>query len=192
MKPRPARAAGGQFVPVHRAPLSSAAWRGLSINARRFIDFLMLEWMSHAGKANGQLRAPHRQLEEFGIGARHIAAAIREAEEAGLVDCHRGGMRVATTYALAWLDLHDGSPASDRWKAENLPSEGKAGLPSEGRADGQNLPSEGKADRPKTLPSEGRALSRRRSIQGGDSTPTERVAGEAVPLLPGQPGAEAA
>jgi hypothetical protein len=169
--------AGGQFVPVYRAVLSSPAWRGLSINARRFLDFLMLEWMAHAGKDNGELKAPHRQLEAFGIGARYIAAAIREAEEVGLVDCHRGGMRVATTYALTRLPLHDDTPASNRWatferpvtgqpKIRNLPSEGMAGLPSEGKADGRNLPSEGKADGPKSLPSEGKALSRRRSNQG--------------------------
>jgi hypothetical protein len=103
----------------------------------------------------------------------------------------RGGMRVATTYALTWLPLHDGTPASNRWrlyrnpdlaplaqpKARNLPSEGEAdcgnlphegeaALPSEGEADGPNLPSEGEADGPKNLPHEGEALLREDSYQG--------------------------
>jgi hypothetical protein len=163
------------FVKLYRAVLRSDAWRSASINARRVIDFLMLEHMDHGGKGNGKLKAPHRQLEDFGIGARYIAGAVREAEELGLVDCHRGGMRVATTYALTWLPLHDGKPAGNRWcafsnpklrplrapKSKNLPSEGKAALPSEGKADRPNLPSEGKADRPKNLPSEGKALLRK-------------------------------
>jgi hypothetical protein len=150
----------GQFVPLTRELLSSDAWRSLSINGRRVIDFLMLEQMRKGGRENGRLKAPHRQLEAFGIGARHVADAIREVEKLGLVDCTRGAMRVATNYALCWLPLHDGTPASHRWrlhrnpdlaplpqpKSKNLPSEGKAGLPSEGKADGPNLPSEGKAD----------------------------------------------
>jgi len=171
---------GEPWVWITRKLFESDAWRSQSINCRRFLDFLMLEHMGHGGKENGNLRAPHRQLEAFGVGARHITAAIREAEELGLVDCHRGGMRVATRYTLTWLPLHDGAPISDRWrthcdpklaplaagKSRNLPSDGKARLPSEGKADGRNLPTEGKADGVKNLPSEGKALSRR-SYQGG-------------------------
>ena len=41
---------------------SSDAWRAAGINARRFVDFLLLEHMRHGGKANGKLKAPHRHL----------------------------------------------------------------------------------------------------------------------------------
>ena len=126
-----------------RELLASDAWRSLGINGRRVIDFLQLEHMGKAGGANGHLKAPHRQLEAFGIGKRHIASAIRKAEKVGLVDCHRGGMKVATTYTLTWLPLHDGTPASNRWrlyrnpklaplprpKIKILPHKGEAALP---------------------------------------------------------------
>ena len=113
--------AGRTFVWLTRELLASDAWRSLGINACRFVHFLMLEHMSKGGQHNGELKAPYRQLIEFGIGARHLADAIREAEDLGLVKCHRGGMRVATTYALTWLPLHDGTPATNRWRAYRNP-----------------------------------------------------------------------
>src|SRR5690242_16864934 len=105
----------GQFVPLTRDLLSGDAWRSLSINARRFIDFLLLEHMRKGGQENGNLKAPYRQLEEFGIGAQYVAGALLEAEEFGLVDCHRGGMRVATKYTLTWLPSVDNGIPTDRW-----------------------------------------------------------------------------
>jgi hypothetical protein len=148
----------------------SDAWRSAGINARRFIDFLLIENMNRAGKENGRLKAPQEQLVAFGIGCRYVADAIREAEDLGLVDCSRGGMRVATTYALTWLPLHDGTPANNRWrcyrnpklrpltvrKIRNLPLKGKAALPLKGKADGAKLPLKGKADRPRNLPLKGK------------------------------------
>lgn len=72
--------------------------------------------MGHGGKANGKLKATDRQLQSFGIGTHYVTAAIKEAEKLGLVDCHRGGMRFATTYTVTWLPLHDGAAASNRWR----------------------------------------------------------------------------
>jgi hypothetical protein len=171
-----------------RALRKSDAWRSAGINARRFIDFLFLEHMKHGGQANGLLQAPHRQLVEFGIGARYVAEAIHDAEELCLVDGAHRGQRAAATYALTWLPLHGGTPATDRWqtyhnpdlkplsapKSRVLPSKGKAGLPRKGKADSTNLPIKGRADLeiclPKgrqNLPSHGKApyIS---SYQGGD------------------------
>ncbi len=166
-----------------RALRASDAWRSQSINCRRLIDFLLLEHMSHGGKENGKLHAPERQLRNFGIGAQYIADVVREAEELGLVDCHRGGMRIATRYALTWLALHDGTPASNRWRAyrnpqieplpppksRNLPNKGKAALPNKGKADGANLPNKGKADTTRNLPNKGKALSRSSYQEGANS-----------------------
>src|SRR3546814_955874 len=42
-----------------------------------------------SGKENGRLQAPRRQLEEFGISARHVTNAIDEIERLGLADCKR-------------------------------------------------------------------------------------------------------
>jgi hypothetical protein len=138
---------GEPFAMLPRGLIGSDAWRSLGINARRFIDFLLLEHMAHGGQENGLLKAPYEQLEAFGVGARYLADAIREAEELGLVECHRGGMRVATMYGLTWLPTLDGAHATDGWrnyhnsdpkplpspKPKNLPAKGKAGLPAKGR-----------------------------------------------------------
>jgi hypothetical protein len=167
--------AGEPWVRLTRELIRSDAWRSLSINTCRLISFLMLEHMNRAGRHNGKLKAPDRHLRVFGIGKRHVSKAIREAEELGLVECHRGGMRVASTYTLTWLPGHDGTAASNDWrtyrnprlpalpapKSKNLPPEGRAGLPPEGGADGSNLPPEGGADGMKNLPPEGRVLLRK-------------------------------
>lgn len=101
---------GEPWIWVTRAVLQSAGWRDLGINARRLIDFLLLEHMSKGGKQNGYLLAPREQLEAFGIGHRHITAAIEEAKEAGLVNVKRGVGRRPSTYALTWLPVavHEG------------------------------------------------------------------------------------
>jgi hypothetical protein len=140
-----------------RALRQSDAWRSAGINARRFVDFLLIEHMKQGGRANGLLKATQRQLIAFGIGARYVTKAIREAEKLGLVDGYDVGRRVATKYALTWLPRHDGTAAADRWqayrnpalkplpepKSKGLPSKGKARLRSKGKADRTNLPIKG-------------------------------------------------
>src|SRR5580765_1616057 len=172
------------FVMLPRDLVRSDAWRSLGINARRFIDFLIGEHLSHGGKNNGKLKAPRRQLHSFGISARHVSAAIQEVEEKGLVGCNRGGLRVATTYALTWLETFGHGKPTNRWRSyrdpeltplpqpknRNLVSEGKSALVSEGKSDSPNLVSEGKSDRPKSLVSEGKHLSRKDSTRGGTIT----------------------
>jgi hypothetical protein len=109
---------GEQFAMIPRDLLRSPAWKSLGINARRFIDFLLLEHMSRAGKENGNLKAPYDQLKAFGIDGHYAARAIRDTEAAGIVDVKRGGMRVANVYSLTWLKLKDGTPASNRWRQD--------------------------------------------------------------------------
>jgi hypothetical protein len=193
--------AGEPWVWQSRALRSSDAWRSQSKNCRRLIDFLFLELMNKGGTSNGKLKAPRRQLEDFGIGARHITAAIAEAEELGLVGCYRGGMRVANTYAFTWLDLDDGTPASNRWrtyrnprlkplsrpKAKNLTSEGKSALTSEGKSDGRNLTAQGKSDRAKRLVSEGKHPSRSSYQDGFHSLGSFRPA---ATVVDGEQGAD--
>jgi hypothetical protein len=115
------------FVKLPRTLLESEAWRSLGINARRFLEFLMLEHLRHAGKENGSLLAPRRQLELYGIGTRHISRAIDEAERLGLVECERGVGRRPNMYALTWLPMGDGSAPSNRWWGITT-SEGKSQL----------------------------------------------------------------
>ena len=104
------------FVKLPRDLLESPAWRSLSINARRLLDFLMIEQIKHHGKTNGRLLAPRRQLWEAGIGQHHVSPAIEECERLGLLDCRRGVGRHPNTYALTWLKFGDGSPPSNRWR----------------------------------------------------------------------------
>ena len=152
---------GEPFVWHTRELLESDAWRSAGRNVRRLIDFLEIEHMAHAGRQNGKLKAPRRQLAAHGIGRRLISKAIRDAEALGLVDCVRAGMRAANTYALTWLPHHDRAPASNRWrafrspssgldpagsKAANLGHEGDPELVHEGDPDGQNLGHEGDPD----------------------------------------------
>jgi hypothetical protein len=202
MKIRNQPPTGEPYVWLTRELLTSDAWRSLGINARRFVDFLMIEHMNKGGQHNGKLKAPDRQLREFGIDARYVARTIREAEEVGLVDCLRGGMRVATLYRLTWLEGHDGTPATNRWrtyrsanltpvpveKSKNLPDKGKAGLPDKGKADGPNLPDKGKADAPKILPDKGKVLLReflpgRQPYIQKEKGAQAHVIGSAAPLV---------
>jgi len=92
-----------QFIMLPRDLLESDAWRGLGINARRFLDFLMIEHLRHGGKHNGYLLAPQRQLYDFGIGAHFVTAAIEEVERAGLVTCERGTGKRPSYYGLTWI-----------------------------------------------------------------------------------------
>jgi len=96
---------GQPWTWVTREMLRGPAWRGLGINARRLIDFLMVEHMNHGGKSNGFLLAPRHQLEEAGISHRHITAAIDEARAAQLITVKRGTGRRPSTFALTWLPL---------------------------------------------------------------------------------------
>ena len=100
---------GEPWVWETRELLASAAWRAQSINCMRLIDFLKIEHMANGGAANGKLKAPRRQLADFGIGEHFISDAINEAEALGLIDVSRGQRRRASTYTLNWLPLHDGT-----------------------------------------------------------------------------------
>lgn len=171
--------------------LASDAMRTMSGKARKVLNFLMLEHMAKGGKKNGKLKATHRQLAAAGISEHYVKAAIDECEELGLIECGRGGMRVATIYALTWLPLHDGTPASNQWrtyrnpelqpmtqaKIRNLPTKQQAGLPPKQQADCPNLPPKQQADCPQNLPPKQQALLRKDSYQGGDDT-TDLSAGD--------------
>ena len=82
--------------------LRSPAWRGQSINCRRLIEFLEIEYMQHNGYENGNLKATYDQLVDFGISRKLIHQSIVEAEERGLVEVmfglYRGFARTNPTH----------------------------------------------------------------------------------------------
>jgi len=107
------------WIWLTRRMLESYAYQGLGINARRVLDFLMVEHMCHAGTENGRLLAPYKQLVKFGVAKSEICAAIDELEAFGFIDISRGmrlgGRSQASRYRLTWLLTAQGEPASDRW-----------------------------------------------------------------------------
>jgi hypothetical protein len=69
----------------------SDAWRAMSINCRRLIDFLISEHLRHNGAENGFLMATYDQLiRDVGINRKFISGAIKEAEKLGLVHVEHG------------------------------------------------------------------------------------------------------
>ena len=158
--------AGEPWCWLTREMLASQAWRSLSINARRFMDFLLIEHMNHAGTENGGLKATYQQLEQFGLHANKISAAIVDCEKAGLIASERGGMRVATTYTLTWLPSRHDTPASNKWKqfkVQKSTRTSEGNKPAQVRAEGTNLPAQVRAD--STPISAGPSISRRGSSE---------------------------
>jgi hypothetical protein len=104
--------------------LASEAWRSMSIHCRRFIDFLMIDHCAHAGRENGRLQATYNQLVRFGISRRHIARAIRETTDRGLVRVTRAGglfgvesRRTPSLYRLTWIGTaYPAAQPTNEWR----------------------------------------------------------------------------
>lgn len=98
-----------------RVMIGSLTYQALSINARRILDFLLYEHMSHGGQENGQLHAPYRQLERWGVTKSNISAGLEELIATGFVRKTVQGMRMeggeGSRYALTWLPTLGYDPA---------------------------------------------------------------------------------
>jgi hypothetical protein len=113
--------AGQPFIWWTMEMMESDAWWSLGAGGHRVVTMICLEHMRRGGQHNGKLIVPHRQM--IGRVGHHsqIAGYIERAEKVGFIQAYRGGMRVATRYALTWLPLFDGTPASNRWRAYRNP-----------------------------------------------------------------------
>jgi hypothetical protein len=94
---------------------------GLSINAKRIMDRLLIENWRHCSQGNEKLRVSYGQFVGHGVGRRHIAPALRELVKAGLLEIC-GGERTGkfdgpNRYRITFLGTIDG-PAT--WKAPNV------------------------------------------------------------------------
>jgi hypothetical protein len=114
--------AGEPWCWYSREMLLSPAFRGASINCRRFLHALEAENMAHAGTENGNLVMPYNQLElVWHIPRRLIRKTINEAVERGLVEERRAGWQMSyakkqpNTYRLTHRPTHEKSPP--RWIA---------------------------------------------------------------------------
>jgi hypothetical protein len=79
-----------QFVWIPLDVLESAAWRRLSINARRIMDRLLLENFRHFYVENGRLRVSFRQFADCGVAMRFAASGIAELVDAGMIAVTKG------------------------------------------------------------------------------------------------------
>ena len=120
--------------------LASPAWRAMSINTRRLIDFLVIEHRNHAGHENGNLKATYSQLADFGLTRRKIFEAITQAEALGLIAVEHGGRWNLTnrpsTFRLTFYADRDGNPPTNEWKrirTSHARAEAAAGCDAENR-----------------------------------------------------------
>jgi len=112
---------GSPWVWLPTELLNHLAWRSLSLNARKIIDFLLIEHRHHGGRENGNLAAPYNQLERFGVSRRLIRASFLELEAAGLVRMTRQGGKYAggretSTYRLTFYAAHDNVSPTSEWR----------------------------------------------------------------------------
>ena len=111
---------GESWAWLLRDLLASPAWGAQSIYCRRLVDFLLIEYLNHAGTENGNLRATYDQLEKSGISRRRILSTILEAERLGLVKVEHGGRWAGTnqpsTFTLTFYPDNLDNPATDDWK----------------------------------------------------------------------------
>jgi hypothetical protein len=75
----------GQWSPRLIEMLESPAYRALSLSAHRVVSRIEIELGSHGGNDNGRLPVTKLDFVAYGISARLVAAAIREAEALGFI-----------------------------------------------------------------------------------------------------------
>ncbi|WP_068086793.1 hypothetical protein [Polycladidibacter stylochi] len=113
---------GGKWIWETCGLLESAAYRALSINARKVLDRIKIEHINNAGLENGALKVTHRQFEEYGVGKNRIADAIDELVFMGLIAVRRGRAGVGTghpnEFRLTWIGDKDGGYATNEWKGK--------------------------------------------------------------------------
>jgi hypothetical protein len=101
-----------RFVWLHVEVMESPHWCGLSINARRILDRLLIENNQHRSEKNGQLQVSFDQFVEHGVGRRFVRPALKELVSLGLLTISsgkaQGCRRPPNLYRLAFLGTLDG------------------------------------------------------------------------------------
>ena len=64
-----------------REMLESPTWRAMTLPARRVVERLMVEHMSHGGTMNGELPCTYGDFQRFGLSRKSINAAIHVADD---------------------------------------------------------------------------------------------------------------
>jgi hypothetical protein len=101
--------------------LKSPAWGAASLPARRILDRLEVEHISHHGKCNGDLQVSYAQLAAGGVRRRSIPGAVRDLRRLGLLKVRVstvlrvGQIRPPNLYELTYLETPAGGPTND-WR----------------------------------------------------------------------------
>ncbi len=102
--------------------MCSPAWRAMSVNTRRLVDFLQVEHRQHAARENGNLKATYDGLVAHGLTRSKIRPATEEAEFLGLIRFERGGRWAGTNqpsrFRLTFYADKDRNPPTNEWKAK--------------------------------------------------------------------------
>jgi len=111
----------GGWIAETKLFLESAAYRSLSINARRVLDRLKLEHIDHGRAENGELIVTHQQFIEYGATPDFVGDGIDECVFKGLVKVRRGragnGTAHPNVYTLTFDGTSDGLGATNEWRS---------------------------------------------------------------------------
>ena len=107
----------GSFLMLDRELIVSPAWRSMSINCKRLLDFLCEEHLSKGGRENGKLMATYDQLVISGIPRRLVHRTITEAEQLGLIDVERGGRKGCVNHVSTFMVNFLPTFSGKHWKS---------------------------------------------------------------------------
>jgi hypothetical protein len=108
-----------QFAPRPVRMLRSAAFRELSLSARRVLDRLEIEFADHGGTNNGKLPVTYDDFKVYGIHRHSVAPAIREAVALGFVEVTEPGRagnaehRKPNLFRLTYRHTDNGPPTHE-------------------------------------------------------------------------------
>lgn len=92
--PKPVRLQQRSTEPFWMLPLSlllSPAWRVLNLNARRVLDRIVIEHLTHGMQDNGKLPVTYDNFVEYGVYRHAIRPALNELKALGFIDITRKG-----------------------------------------------------------------------------------------------------
>jgi hypothetical protein len=116
------------FAQLSRAYFESAALAAVSLGARRILDRLIVEHLTHYGKANGRLIVPYGRLAvHAGVDKSDVSSALAELVDVGLIGIQHGQWSTSTKrfpnrYRLTFFAAEGAAPTHE-WKRFE-PSEG--------------------------------------------------------------------
>jgi len=122
---------GEPFVQIFRSVLNSYAWRAASRSCQLVIYRVLEEHMAHAGRENGNLPVTTLDFLKWGVDAKSLSAAEREAVALGLLCLARRGRagnaehRAEHRWGIPFLKDAKGRYFGTEWKGFGSLAEAK-------------------------------------------------------------------